>query len=150
MKLKITRTQRSGGLTGGKVIFHIDAIVEVSPEEKGLIRKYKIGKQIVYSSETFNRLASGAEIAGGVSKELTQVLPGRSLIQAAKSAGLGIAARFALTVSIDDLIAGKAVECKDLIEMTDAEEAIVTGAQNLKNFLENAQTFDGREVIIEL
>lgn len=148
MKLKLTRSQRSSFT--GKNIFHLDVVMEISADEEALIKQYKLEKQIVYSSEGFNRLASGAQAAADAAGALKGVAPGAGLIEGAKSFGLGIAANFALTVTVRDLIEGKAIECKDLGEMTDAEDAVITGAQNLKTFLDTAQTFDGREIVVEL
>lgn len=146
MKLKLTRSQRSS--MTGKNIFHLDVVMDISDEEFDLIKKYKLEKQVVYSSETCNRLVSGAQIAADIADNTPNA--GSSILQSAKSFGLGIASRFALTVSVKDMINGKAIECKDLVEMTEAEQAVITGGQNLKTFIETAQTFDGRELVVEL
>ena len=50
MQLKLKRSQKSGGLMGGKVIFILDARAEPSAEEAALIKKYALGKMNVYDS----------------------------------------------------------------------------------------------------
>jgi hypothetical protein len=47
MQLKLRRSQRAGGVLGGKVIFALDARTELSPDEQELVRKYSLGKLIV-------------------------------------------------------------------------------------------------------
>jgi hypothetical protein len=44
MQLKLKRSQRAGGVLGGKVIFALDARTDLSPDEKGLVSKYALGK----------------------------------------------------------------------------------------------------------
>jgi hypothetical protein len=44
---------------------------------------------------------------------------------------------------------GKHIEAKDLPEMMDTEEKLRVACENLKTYLEIAQTFDGRETTIE-
>jgi UDPglucose 6-dehydrogenase len=67
-----------------------------------------------------------------------------------KGYALGVASRFALKITADDLVRGKAIECKDLGEMLDGEQAVITACQNLKAFLEAAESFDGRELVVEI
>lgn len=58
MHLKLRRAQRSGVM--GKVIFSLDARIEPSAEQLALIRKYGLGKMVVYDSEARQRNASAA------------------------------------------------------------------------------------------
>jgi hypothetical protein len=51
MQLKLKRSQRAGGMLGGKVIFALDARAELSGDEQGLVKKYALGKLVVYDSE---------------------------------------------------------------------------------------------------
>ena len=51
MQLKLKRSQRSGGIMGGKVIFGLDARADLSADEQGLVKKYALGKIVVYDSE---------------------------------------------------------------------------------------------------
>jgi len=50
MQLKLTRSQRTGGLMG-KTIFVLDARADLTPDEKGLVKKYALGKLVVYDSD---------------------------------------------------------------------------------------------------
>ena len=140
MQLKLTRSQRTSML--GKTVFHLDVRASISDAEKALITKYKLGKDLIYSSEALKQYASGA------SAQLDTSNP--SVGSTLKGLALGVASRFALKISADDLIKGKAIECKDLGEMLDAEQAVITACQNLKAFLEAAETFDGREIVVEI
>ena len=51
MQLKLRRSQRAGGMLGGKVIFALDARAELSADEQELVRKHALGKLVVYDSE---------------------------------------------------------------------------------------------------
>ncbi len=140
MKLLLRRSQRGGGLLGGKILFGLDARLEPTAEESDLIRKYKLGPAVVYSSEDARRHV------GAVQDNLaTDSWAG--VAKAWMHAGLS---RLALVCSIDSLMRGQNIECKDLGELLDAEAAIVTACQNAKNFLQVATTFDGREDVIEV
>ncbi len=51
MQLKLKRSQRSSGIMGGKVIFGLDARADLSADEQGLVKKYALGKIVVYDSD---------------------------------------------------------------------------------------------------
>ena len=51
MQLKLRRSQRTAGLTGSKILFGLDARIEPTADESALIRKYGLGKMVVYDSE---------------------------------------------------------------------------------------------------
>lgn len=147
MQLKLKRTQRSGGLMGGKIIFALDARADLSADEKALVQKYALGKTVVYDSEARKKRAEAAyghfdEAAAGASA-------GRSLWKNAR--GIASAAMMALSlrVTVDGLVSGQHIECKDLDELLGAEGAIRNACENLKAYLETAGTFDGREEVLE-
>jgi hypothetical protein len=52
-------------------------------------------------------------------------------------------------LTVNNLMSGQHIECKDLDELLGAEAAIVEACQNLKAYLETALTFDGREELHE-
>ena len=54
-----------------------------------------------------------------------------------------------LRVTVDGLMGGQHIECKDLDELLGAEAAILDACKNLKAYLETALTFDGREEVVE-
>jgi hypothetical protein len=51
MKLRISRSQKSSGLVTKHVIFCIDARAELTPEEAANVKKYKLGKEVIYNSQ---------------------------------------------------------------------------------------------------
>lgn len=156
--LKLRRSQRTSGLRG-RVLFALDARMEVPAEDQSLIAKYALGDALVYDSANRQRYTESAKAHLDATRNDTSLFasPGAQLLGAGKSLfNLGRAsvsaamAGLSLRITIHSLIAGVHVECKSMQELLEAEEAIVTAAQNLKSYLETAATFDGRENIIEL
>ena len=58
-------------------------------------------------------------------------------------------AHLSLRITVYSLIKGVHVECDSMEELLEAEIAIDQAGQNLRNFLDHAATFDGREEIRE-
>ena len=50
----------------------------------------------------------------------------------------------ALRVTVDSLVSGRHIECKDLDELLGAEAAVMEACKTIKVYLETAVTFDGR------
>lgn len=138
MQLKIKRSQRDGGVIAKTAIFCLDARVEFTAEERRHISRYKLGKEIIYSSEAAKRHVEkgDANLGSGTVGNL-------------KALGSFVMARLNLNTSIDSLERGQHVECKSLEELMGAEEAIMMACQNLKGYLDLAGTFDGREVLFD-
>jgi len=137
MKLKLVRSQKSTMLRGNTV-FVLQAMAVVSAEERGLIDRYKLGRDLVYASEQWkNNMAEAGAVAAGAGSIF-------SGLRARAAAALN------LKITVADLINGTSIECKSLDEMLGAEEAIVSACQNLKGYLAAATTFDGREVLLEI
>jgi len=132
MQLKVRRNQRSGML-GGKVIFTLDVMAELTPDEKALVDRYKLWPEVVYSSEAANDNA--ARVHAGDLKALGAVLMDKAL------------KRF---FTVKNLVSGEHIECKDLAELLGAEEQVRVACMNLKRYLEVARTFDGREEVVEV
>ena len=135
---------------GGNVVIALDARTELSPDERGLVQKYNLGNLVVYDSEA--RKKHGAAAYGQFDNAANT--PGfssadRSLWSNAR--GLASAAMMALSlrVTVDGLMNGQHIECKDLDELLGAEAAIRDACQNIKVYLEVAVTFDGREEVVE-
>src|SRR5665213_4392618 len=63
MQLKLKRSQRAGGIMGGKVLFGLDARAELTPDEQSLVRKYSLGKIVVYDSEARKALFLRASLS---------------------------------------------------------------------------------------
>ena len=150
MQLKLKRSQRK--TMTGKIIYHLDVRAEIPQSDLALIKKYKMGATHVYSSESLKALASGADAAIATGQILGKLNPlgSGALTSTVKGMGMGIASRFAMKITVNDLTNGKSIECKDLNEMLDAEQAVINACQNLKGFLEAAETFDGRELVVEI
>lgn len=153
MQLKLKRSQRAGGMLGGKVFFALDARAELSPDEKALVKKYDLGKLIIFDSEARKKHAESSY--GQFSEAMATPVFGGA---AAAGAGLwknarGIAsmamAALSLRVTVDSLANGQHIECKELNELLGAESAILDACKNLKAYLETAVTFDGREEVVE-
>ena len=151
MQLILKRSQRSGFI-GGKVVFGLDARAELTPDERGLVKKYALGKLIVYDSEA--RKKHQAAAYGHFDDAMHT--PGLGASSAARSLwknarGIASAAIVALSlrVTVDSLTNGQHIECKDLDELLGAEKAIHEACQYLKTYLDTATTFDGREEVIE-
>lgn len=152
MKLLLRRSQRSAGLMGGKILFVLDARVELSPDQRGLVQKYGLGKLSVYDSEARKK---HTEAAYGHFDDAVNT-PGWSGSSAGRSMwsnarGLARTAMMALSlrVTVDSLIGGQHIECKDLDELLGAEGAIREACASIKAYLETAVTFDGREEVVE-
>jgi hypothetical protein len=159
MRLKLRRAQRSTAIMGNPV-FTLDARIELTAEEQGLVAKYRLGNIIVYESATRKQhraaMSMHAEqtrddMPGWTASAGSQLLgSGKMLYRFARAGMSATAAAMALKVTIYSLIQGVHVECKSLDELIEAENAIVEAAQNLKGYLHTAVSFDGREEIIEL
>ncbi len=52
-----------------------------------------------------------------------------------------------LSITVQDLLGGKRVDCKDIVEMLAVEEQIKTACQTFKQVLDAAAHFGGEEVL---
>jgi hypothetical protein len=151
MQLKLQRSQRSAGLLGGKVAFAINARLQLTPEEEGLVRKYGLGKETVYDSEARKKHQDNIEGYMALSQVQSRIhSPGRSLGSLGRGLMAGALAALSLHVTIDSLIKGQQIETKSLPELMGAEEAVREAFHNVKAFLDTAATFDGREEVVEI
>ena len=139
MQLKIKRSQRQGGVFGGKVIFALDVRADYTQEERDSINKYNLGGELVYSSEAAKRHAAnaGAHLDGGGARGIA-----RGLMSMALSS-------MNLTITIASLQKGHHIECKDMNDLLEAEGVLREASKNLTTWLDAAKTFDGREIIVE-
>lgn len=125
VKILLRRDQKAGMMGIGKISFVLDVRAELSDEEQGNIKKYKLGDTMLYER---NKLVD----------------PGSGL--------LGAASRFALkalniSVSVNDLAKGKQIECKDIVEMLAVEDQIKEACRTFKAVLTAASQFGGEEVL---
>jgi len=137
MQIKITRSQRKGGIMGGKIIFMLDMRAEYTEKERETINKYNLGGEVIYNSadaqkhleDAGNKLADGKILGGFVSVAM---------------------ARMKLNITILSLKEGVHIECKDLAELLEAEKTVREACQNLVGYLSVAQSFDGRVDVVEI
>ena len=123
MKLLLTRDQRSA-LIGSRPVFTLVVRADLDPTDRSAIDKYKLADTELYASH---------EISGG-------------------SGLLGLASRFAykamsITVTVKDLVNGKKIECKDIVEMLAVEEQIKEAARTFAQVRGAASQFGGEEVV---
>jgi|SRR3989338_3704364 len=123
MNLLLRRDQRSSLM--GKPIFQLDVRAELNDEEKKHVQHYRLGETLLYSQG-----------------EMTD--PGKGL--------LGLASRLAfhainISVTVNDLVNGKRIECKNIVEMLAVEEQIKDAAVTFKQVLNAATHFGGEEAI---
>ncbi|MBI3700539.1 MAG: hypothetical protein HY242_08880 [Afipia sp.] len=121
MYLVLRRDQRKS-LTG-KIIFQLDVQAEITPEEVENIQRYRLGDTLLYSKGELTERGSGM---------------------------LGLASRMAfhamnISVNISELVNGKRIECKDILEMLAVEEQIREAAIRFKQVLHAATYFGGEE-----
>lgn len=147
--LKIRRSQRATMLAGNP-IFILDARADVSPDRLALIQKYKMGNMVVYDSK--ERAGRSAEAAGHYQDAYVASYSsvGKMAWQGLKGAAAQALATLALRVTIDSLIKGHHIECKELDELLAAETAMHNACQTLKIYLDTALSFDGRELVFEI
>lgn len=156
-QLKLKRSQREAAF--GKIIFMLDARMELTPEDQALVNKYKLGGHVVYESTARQKHAEAAKahlestrdqpsLFASPSKQALGV--GKTLFRLARAGASAAVTAMSLRVTIASPTQGVHVECKSMNELVDAENAIVEAAQNLKGYLANASSFDGREDIIDL
>jgi hypothetical protein len=139
MQLKLKRSQRSGGMLGGKVIYILDARAELTPDEGKVVSKHGLGKLAIYDSEGRKKRmeAAGERLGGG------------GLLGTARGLASVAMAAMSLQITIDSLTNGHHIECKTMDELLGAESAIREGCDNLRTYLDIAVTFDGREEIVQ-
>lgn len=123
MKLLLRRNQAAAMI--GSPTFTLDVRAEISQEERTAIDKYRLGKTVLYERDKI-------------------VDPGSGL--------LGLASRMAfrmmnISVSVNDLMGGKRINCKDIVEMLAVEQQLKEAAQTFKDVLHAALNFGGDEVV---
>lgn len=128
MELLLSRTQKTGFTGLGAPTFVLNLRSRLTDEESSFVQKYKLGKGILYEKAS---VVDKIKIAGPWQKVITFL--------AAKLKGD--------VFTVNDLVNGRKVECKDILEMLQAEETIKEAAQNFYSILLTCQHFDGEEVI---
>jgi hypothetical protein len=123
MNLLLRRDQRKSML--GKPVFQLEVWAEISPDEMKYINHYRLGDTVLYTKGELADRGSGL---------------------------LGLASRIAfhamnISVSVNDLVNGKRIECKNILEMLAVEDQIKEAATTFKQVLNAATHFGGEEVV---
>jgi hypothetical protein len=144
MYLKLRRSQRATAIVN-RPVFILDARVELSPEDLQLVRKYRLGSQVVYDSKERRAHQEAAYDHFSHQQVLSMLLPGRAIWKGLRGVVSATRMLLSLRVTVNSLISGQHIECKDLNELVGAERAMREACENLRTYLEIAATFDGRE-----
>ena len=135
MELRISRKQSSSGIVSKKVAFVIEARAYFTPQESENIRKYRLGDEVIYNSESARKhLSSGAVAA--------QSGTARGTIKGLARLAM---AKMSLNITIDSLSRGQTITCSTLDEAIAAEEALREACEGAIAYIETAAMFDGRE-----
>lgn len=135
MKLILQRSQKAGMMGIGSIIFGLDVRAKLTDTEVDNIKKYKMGHLVLYEKSKVATSGVGDAVSSGamgITEGLGRMLAGKMLN---------------LTIKVDDLVKGKHIECKDIMEMRAAEEQIREACALLKEVLETAAQFGGEEII---
>lgn len=133
MKLKVRRSQKTG-FSGG-VSFKLFFIVDLADDERAALRKYGFGKSIVYETPKGAAASESLRSASGVAGI------GRGL------AAAWTAKMLSQILTVNDMVDGKEITCKDIGEMIAAEEQIKDACHSLSRILWVCHHFDGEEII---
>ncbi|MEM7083063.1 MAG: hypothetical protein AAF465_10040 [Pseudomonadota bacterium] len=120
MKLLLTREQASKGLVSKKIEFKLTARASLSDDEKSKIDRYKMGDLLLYT----NLEDRGSGALGAISRAMSGV-----------------------ELRVNDLVHGKSVTCKDILEMMGIENQIRGACEQFKLMLDAASGFEGETVI---
>lgn len=126
LKIKISRGQVAG-LTG-KVTFWVKFIAELSPEARDAVRRYRFGKTVLYQKDP--KLDESINIFRLLWRFLWLWLTRK---------------RWQITIS--DLVHGRTIECKDILDVLDVEERIMGAAKTFASVLRTASWFGGEEIV---
>jgi len=128
MELLLSRSQKNGLGGLGSVSFVLDVRARFTPEEQAAITKYKLGKEVLYAKEGLaDKLAQS-----GLLKNLFATLTARSR---------------GLILTSNDFVKGRAIVCKDIVEMLDAEAEVRKAADGFYGILVACREFGSEEVI---
>ena len=128
MQLTMRRSQGSSGLLTKSVKFVLEAKVSLTPAETEHVEKYKMGSEIIYSKDRLGYNPHGNDSAGGMLRNVAAIAA-------------------AITLTVNDLVRGHTIECKDILEMSAICEQIKQACATFKMMLDEAAGFEGEEVI---
>jgi hypothetical protein len=87
-----------------------------------------MGKEVVYSKERVQIERDDYASAKGIFRNLSAIA-------------------LNLSISVNDLVNGRTIECKDILEIIDAEDSIRDACKTLKTLLDACSGFEGEEII---
>jgi hypothetical protein len=125
MILLLRRDQRRS-LTG-MVVFQLDVRAEITDEELYNIKHYQLGDTVLYTKHVL--VDRGKGLLGLLSRLFFRAIN--------------------ISISVNDLVGGKRVKCRNIIEMFAVEGQIKEAAVTFKQVL-NAATYFGGEEVIEI
>ncbi len=128
MKLTLTRSQKSSGVLSKSVKFTLVARVQLTEAEAANVKKYKMGREVIYSKDRIGFDETDYKSAKGWAKNIA-------------------AFAAAITITVDDLIGGKTIECKDITEIMAMAEQFKQACSGLSSMLLACSGFEGEEVI---
>jgi hypothetical protein len=128
MELLLSKSQKSGMLGMGAIVFILNVKTKLTDDEQALVKKYKMGKEVVYEKLPITAMAAGM---GGITGALTAIT----------------AKALKLVFTVDDLVKGRVIECKDILDMIAAEQQIRDAADGFWGILQASKNFEGEEVI---
>jgi len=127
MKLVLNRTKKKGRFTR-KMIFRVVACVDLTPEEEAALSGCRFGKEVLYQSET----------VGAPVPHTNGAWPGW---------GRGVQAATSISrITVDDLIGGKTVDCRSIMDALQSEKAAKSACQALSQLVLAAASFEGEAV----
>ena len=127
MELLLSKSQKSGMLSS-TITFTLNIKTRLTDEEQSLVKKYKMGKEVVYEKLPITAAAAGM---GGIAGALTSIT----------------AKALKLVFTVDDLVKGRTIECKDILDMIAAEQQIRDAADGFWGILQASKNFEGEEVV---
>lgn len=133
MQLKMQRSQKKGGIFGNKTIYCLDIRVEYDQAEKNKINDDKLGGNILYFSSNAERDLEAMRGSGNL-----------------KALAHFAVANLRLNVTVASIAKGHHIECPDLAELTNAENAIIEACKQLKTYVAVSKEYNGGEQVIDL
>jgi hypothetical protein len=123
MRLLLRRSQKTALM--GAVSFVLTVRADLTEEERRNIDRYRLGDTILYTRDEL--VDPGSGLAGLASRLAFKALN--------------------ISVSVDDLVKGKRIDCQDIVEMLAVEEQLREASRTFKAVLEVAASFGGEDVV---
>lgn len=150
MLLRLHRSERLSWM--GSRIYVLTAHIECDPEEQRIVSEHGFTGEFVYISPQADELLERAEAAYERQRKLSifnEEHQRQIAWDSLKALTLYIRAGNAYRITVADLLAGTAVECRDLVELIAVERAITSGFDQLKRITDLALTFEnGAETVL--